>query len=230
MELVLLGVVGYAFVAGAKAFWQHIDSRRTRAVSQEQRAAQQKLAEDRRRAERHAADQRLRQLNQVMQQALLQLEQAPDFRRAASFAKLASAVPVAFRQRQFTRFRPKLVQHFANRLAAGDDVAVLSPALAELVQALGVARFEADYIQAEAERQLQRPAPRPERSFAAAMTTLQQEHERRQEVLATLENVSPELREQLDEAEEARFREAMFQLQRDPHVRAPQATEVENQP
>lgn len=228
MELAFLGVLGYCLYALASTAWRRLQQRRSDTAWQERMAAQQKLADDRRRADQYAADQRLRKLNQVMQQALLQLEQAPDFRRAASFAKLAASVPIAFRQRQFTRFRPKLVQHFVARLTAGDDATALYPALAELVQALGVARFEADYIQAEAERQLERPAPRPERTFAAAMATLQQEHERRKEALATLEAISPELREQLDEAEEARFREAMFQLQRDPHVRAPQEALPEN--
>lgn len=230
MGFAILGLVGYCLYATAATVWRARKRRQSEAILQERLAAQQKLADDRHRAARYAEEQRLRKLNQVMQQGLLQLDQAPDFRRAASFAKRAAAVPIAFRQRQFARFRPKLVQQFAARLTAGDDAAALYPALAELVQALGVARFEADYIQAEAQRQLERPAPRPEVTFAAAMATLQQEHERRKEVLATLDAISPELREQLDEAEEARFREAMFHLQQDPHVRAPQEAHSETEP
>lgn len=230
MELVILGVLGYALCAGLSKLWGRRRVWREVFNQRERLAAQQKLADDRRRAERYAADQQLRRQNQLMQTALLQLGDAPDFRRAAQFAKQAAMVPASFRQRQFTRFRGKLVGHFVARVTAGEEPASLYTSLAELVQALGMARFEADYIQAEAERQLQRPAPRPERSFADAMTALQQEHERRKEVLATLENVSPELREQLDEAEEARFREAMFQLQRDPNVRAPQPSSMESQP
>src|SRR5687767_12997094 len=65
----------------------------------------------------------LNRLARQLQQALLQLGAAPDFRRAASWAERAAAVPVAFRQRQFRRFRPRLVGHFAARLAAGADAA-----------------------------------------------------------------------------------------------------------
>lgn len=208
-------------------WWRHWrSSTDLRAIAEEKLAAERKLADDRRRAERYQVDQRLQQTNQRMQQALLQLEEAPDFRRAAQFAKLAAQLPVTFRQRQFKRFRHKLVQHFAARLSSGDEARGLHLPLAELVQALGVAKFEADYIEAEAQQLLARPALRQERTFARALDTLQQEHLRRKEVLASLEAISPELREQLDEAEENRFREAVFQLQRDPEIRSPVAPVV----
>lgn len=225
MELIILAVLVYGVLVGAAALgrWcrQRWDFRRQR----ERRAAQQKLADDRRRAERYTEQRRLRKQNQLMQMALLQLEQAPDFRRAAHFARQAEAVAAAFRQRQFTRFRGKLVSHYAERLSSGAESETLYSSLADLVQALGVARFEADYIQAEAERQLDRPSPRSQRSFATAMAALQQEHQRRLEALAALANLSPDLREQLAEAEDARFSEAMFELQRDPEVGSLQPTQ-----
>lgn len=156
----------------------------------------------------------LRRLNQkarVLQVALFKLSQAPDFRRVASWAAQAQDVPLAFRQRQFRRFRPRLVQHFADRLAEGGDPAVLLESLQTLLHALGIAAFEAEYIRAEAEGHLPTNTPQPV-SYSAGLLQLQREHQRRLEALRTLPGLDTETREQLIEAEKTRFREALEHL------------------
>jgi hypothetical protein len=171
----------------------------------------------------------LRLLNQkarVLQLALLKLSQAPDFRRAASWAAQVQDVPVAFRQRQFRRFRPRLVQDFADRLAEGGDPAVLLESLQSLLHGLGIAAFEAEYIRAEAEGQMPANTQQPA-SFSAGLVHLQREHQRRLEALRSLPGLDNDTREQLIEAEKTRFREALENLgQQEPPPPAGQAIGV----
>jgi hypothetical protein len=167
------------------------------------------------RAPRRAAkahEQRIRFLARAFQVPLVQLDQAPDFRRAAALAEKAQEVPVVFRQRQFHRFRPRLIQHFATQLRAGTDSNVLTSSLAELLQHLGIAPCEADYIRIEAERQLAAPraAPAP-LPYGQQLVQIQRDHEQRAEALRQA-NVDAETREQLLEAEEGRFRQALLEL------------------
>ncbi|MBI2806064.1 MAG: hypothetical protein HYX68_13875 [Planctomycetes bacterium] len=156
----------------------------------------------------------LRRLNQkarALQVALFKLAEAPDFRRAASWAAQAQDVPLAFRQRQFRRFRPRLVRRFADRLADGGDPAVLLESLQTLVQALGVDTFEADYIRDEAEGHLPSNTQQPV-SYSAGLVQLQREHQRRMDALRAVPGLDAETREQLLEAEKTRFREALENL------------------
>lgn len=144
----------------------------------------------------------------VFQITLLQLAQAPDFRRAASAVAAATLVPVAFRRRQFSRFRPQLVAHYRRCLAAGTDREVLAQSLGELVVALGVAAHEADYIRTAAEGAA-RPAPRVA-SPANQIGILQRDHEARVAAIRQGVGTDAELREQLLEAENQRHREALL--------------------
>jgi hypothetical protein len=155
---------------------------------------------------------RLNRLARNLQLALIGVRKAPDFRRAASWAAVAGDVPLAFRQRQYRRFRPLLVEHFRARLSAGDAAEPLVQSLSALVQALGVAPFEADYIRREAERTLAtRRLPAADVPYGQQIAQAQAEHEQR---LAALQGaqVSDEIREQLLEAEETRFRETLQSL------------------
>jgi hypothetical protein len=183
---------------------------RDRSRQRELAAARAKAEADRQRAETYARDRRLRTRYREMQAALLQLESAPDFQRAAWFAAHAQGIPVEFRQRQFQRFRPKLLQYLVTRLRGG-NVEQLRLSLTELVTQLGVAPFEADYLWREADRQTQAP-PEAAPDFAAEMSGREQEHQQRLAVLRSLTAIDQELREQLVEAEEQRFREAMLAL------------------
>ena len=118
-------------------------------------------------------------------------------------------MPVAFRRRQFRRLRPLLVEHLVTRLRGGVAVEQLLPGLTDLVTALGVAAYEADYIRIEGEARLQQHVEaRP--GFAAQMRQLQSEHQRRLEAIRNLSEVAPELREQLLESEQQRFRERLL--------------------
>ncbi len=163
--------------------------------------------------ERHR--QRQNALARQLQIALIQLGQAPDFRRAASIASACQEVPVAFRQRQYRRFRAKLVSVFAARLQSGADKEALTHSLAELLRQLGVAVFEAEYIQTDALRTT-RPRQQHQRSYEQRLRELQQQHEARRAAIRTsISGDQPEhteLREQMTEAEEQRHREAMLAL------------------
>lgn len=219
--LLILALSSYGLYAAGDAFWRRFRARRSAQKYQEHAAAQVKLAADRRRSAAYATEQRLRQRNHLMQTALLQLELAPDFRRAASFAALAKDVPAAFRQRQFRRFRAKLISHLVARLRAGGNAAELRQSLEELVVALGLASFEADYLWQEAARQIERRVAAAPPSFASAVATLEQDHEQRIGVLRNTSNMDEDLREQLIEAEEQRFREALLALNENIDERQP---------
>ena len=100
----------------------------------------------------------------AVQMGLLQLSLSPDFRRAAAVAAKSDMVPLAFRRRQFQRFRPRLVVHFAACLRLGSDPKALTKSLTELLGHLGIAAFESEYIRIEAERSW------PSRRFPSAST------------------------------------------------------------
>lgn len=159
--------------------------------------------------QREMRRQRVNLLARNLQLALLRLEQAPDFRRAASFAALAKDVPVSFRQRQFHRFRPMILQHMARRLQDGADADALTETLASLLQHLGIASFEADYLRVEAEPLVRPATGRPEPSYESRIAALQADHARRRAALEALPGLNTETREQMLEAEDVRFQEAL---------------------
>lgn len=176
-----------------------------------QNAVARRLAQQQ--ARRWKQLQRLNTRARALQIALLQLARAPDFRRAASFAAQAQGVPASFRQRQYRRFRPLLLRHFAARLRAGADADVLLQSLRELLGHLSIPAYEADYIRNEAEAALARPAvPQHPPTYAHRLAQLQREHEQRVQALRGLRAVDADTREQLLEAEENRFRQALQEL------------------
>jgi hypothetical protein len=190
LGLGLLGVLGYgAFRLAGR--WSRPQRR--------QNANHQQLA-------RHQEErrQRINLLARNLQLALLRLEQAPDFRRAASFAGLAQEVPLTFRQRQFRRFRPLILRHFVRRLREGADPQPLAETLAALVQHLGIPAFEADYLRTEGTS-----LSGPERTYGERIAGLQAAHAQRRSAIAALPGLNAETREQLLEAEDTRFQEAL---------------------
>jgi hypothetical protein len=204
--LILLALLGYGSYLTSRVVSRTLTAagqRRRRREAQHRQAMEQQVRQQQ-------EINHIQLVNRRLQEALLQLNEAPDFRRAASWATHARVVPVWFRQRQFRRFRPYLVSHFATCLRAGQDAQTLLQSLTELVQHLGVAPFEADYIRTEAERQMARP-PAAEASYEQRMAQLQREHEQRMAALRSLQGLPPEVREQLIEAEDARFRDALLQ-------------------
>ena len=217
--IVLSALTGGAYWLGNRLYQASRSAHARRAVQQEADAsALEREQRERIRRQRQVRDQRQRQREQrndlnkkyrALQVALLQISQAPDFQRAASRAEAAQAVPLTSRQRQYRRFRPQLVRHFAKRLRAGTDSQTLLDSLTALVEALGVASFEASYIQQEVTRQGQ-PQPASE-NFSVTLERMQQEHAERTAALnqATLD---PETKQQLLEAQNQKLVESLMEM------------------
>ena len=219
MEFLFFGAFAYALYWGiGRAFdmtcrsFASVHRRQTEAWASSQRESEAVAARRRRSAKRqYRRQQRQRRLNALarnFQVALLQLDRATDFRRVANLARHAKDVPLGFRQRQFRRFRPRLVQHMTARLQVGVDPELLCDSLAELLTALGVSEFEADYIREEAERR-QPPTPQvPEPTFTDELQRQQQQHNERMSAIRGL-TIEAEIKEQMLEAERTRFERQM---------------------
>lgn len=218
MEIIPIVMLGYGLWLLAKKLLVFLRAKRQATLLRHQVSEHASASAQLRQQRQKARDQLLREKNQQMQSALLQLHEAPDFYRAAAAAEQAQEIPFAFRQRQFHRFRPQLVAHLEGRLRGGGEGEALRASLEQLVTGLGMALFEAHYIWQEVQPRLQRrEVPRP--SFAEAVNGMQQEHDQRMNVLRTLPGIDDELREQLVEAEEQRFREQMLTHNNEPAER-----------
>jgi hypothetical protein len=212
IEVVLLAA---AAVAGGYKIGKAIKDQTDRSRAQQaarlaaQHAHEQSAATAQRRQAQ--ADAAKRQAARDMQLAIQQLSQSPDFRRAASFAARAVQVGVsaAFRQRQFRRLRSLLIEHLARRLQAGAALESAAAGLRELVGSLGVAGYEADYIATEAQGR-QRPATQPAPNYRDRLRHLHTEHTQRLEAVRNTADLEEELREQLVEAEQERFRRELL--------------------
>ena len=143
-----------------------------------------------------------------LQLALIQVREAPDFRRAASYATHARDVPLWFRQRQYHRFRTLLVEHFSNLLNAGISVDSVLPGLTQLIGGLGIAPFEADYIRTEAESKLSQATPHAP-DFAQQLREAQTSYRSRIRSLEAMQELDTDSREQLLEQEKIRFQSKM---------------------
>ncbi|QDV48503.1 hypothetical protein [Gimesia fumaroli] len=215
--LVLGALTGGAWWIGKRLYQasRSANERRTLQRNQEtaatQRLAQNRLQRQRQNRERQQRQIQLNKKYRELQVALLQIGQAPDFQRAASCAEAARDVPLASRQRQYRRFRPQLVRHFVKRLRAGTDTQTLLDSLTTLVEALGIASFEASYIQQEASRQGQHRTQRPTENFSATLERMQQEHTDRTAALNQA-SLDPETKQQLLEAQNQRLVESLMEM------------------
>ena len=189
----------------------HEEQRRAalaRQYQQQQEMQRRRLLLERQQAQL-AADQRQQLAARNMQVAMLQIEQSLDFRRAASYAVLAREVPLAFRQQQFRRLRPLLLRHLVARLQSGQSIRASAKGLGELVTALGIAKYEADYLIAEASAAGTLPAPAPV-TFTQLAQKWQADLQQRSDAIQSLTNLDTDLREQLLEQEQQRFRERLL--------------------
>jgi hypothetical protein len=221
LGLTVLYGIGWAVYRSIKASVQTVRGlaarRRTAAV--QQRTVQGQAAQA---AQQHAQHNRL---SREMQLAILNLDREPDpdFRRAATAAKAARPVPVEWRRRQYHRLRPLLVQHYQRCLQRDADPEVLSESLTELIEALGLEAYEADYIRQEAERGRSRRRPQTgadtAQEFQARLVQIQQEHTRRMEIIRGMTALADDVRQQLQEAEERRFQEQLFGRERELEMR-----------
>lgn len=184
--------------------------RRTIAIARQHRAPRlpdQVL----RRSPQPAVSAAVRNASRAMQLALIQLPDAPDFRRAASFAVQAQAVPAVFRQRQYRRFRPVMVSRFASLMESSVRAEELMPGLTQLVSALGMAPFEADYIRTDAQSQIIPQIP-PRPDFGQQLRDAQSAYRNRVQTLESLQELDSETREQLMEQEKIRFEEQLREI------------------
>ena len=143
-----------------------------------------------------------------LQVALIQVRDAPDFRRAASYATHARDVPLWFRQRQYHRFRSLLIEHLANLLNQGLSTETLMPGLTQLISGLGIAPFEADYLRTEAESRLS-PQVTQAPDFGQRLREAQTAYRSRMRTLEGMRELDNDSREQLLEQEKQRFQEQL---------------------
>lgn len=157
-------------------------------------------------------------LHALLVRSLRQLSTAPDFQRVTSMVENCYDVPLGIRQRLFQAHRRHFIRHFGRCLQHGRDVDQLLGETRMLVEALGVAPFEADYIADEARQRWSRRTPNPQagpQTFARRIEQLQQELQNRLQAIRA--NVhDEELQEQLIEAEESRFRDQLLEIQNAP--------------
>lgn len=212
MELLILGglVGGFCWLIRRWPIRQPTSAPSPQALTR--RAAivrQQRQRLMQRRHEQLVGHQRRRLAARNMQVAILQIGESPDFRRAASHAELARDVPLAFRQQQFRRLRPLLLRQLVEKQRAGQPVETASAGLTELVTALGIAAYEAEYLIQEASTSRAARVATPA-SFAQQAQQWQAELRQRLEAIQGLTDLDPDLREQLIEQEQQRFRERMI--------------------
>ncbi|HUY90316.1 MAG TPA: hypothetical protein VMV10_16390 [Pirellulales bacterium] len=209
-------VIGGALAGGyklAKAIKGNSDRARAQRAAQDAARQSRERAVTATRCRQAQAEVAKRQAARDMQLAIQQLSQSPDFRRAASFAARANeaGVPAAFRQRQFRRLRSLLIEHLARRIQAGAALESAASGLRELVGGLGVAAYEADYIATEAQGRQGTPTQSAEPNYRDRLRHLHGEHAQRLEAIRSTADLEEELREQLVEAEQERFRRELLE-------------------
>ena len=148
-----------------------------------------------------------------LQIALQQIHHAHDFQRAAMQAKAAKGIPMSERQRQYRRFRKQLVKHFVRRLRVGVDSETLLDSLTTLIEALGIASFEAAYIQQEATEQIQSQHRNQHsaRQYLSTLEQMQQEHRDRSEALQQ-SSLDDEMKEQLLEVQNQQLADSLMEM------------------
>lgn len=212
MEIVI--VIAVVAAAGAIGYLTRMPPpppvRQIRVLSPQRRRQLllQRAALTKARQRRHhlgAIDRRLRA-------ALMAVSHAPDFRRAANWAAHAAALPAGHRQKLFRAFRPRLLQHYRSRLAAGGDASALHESLVDLIGHLGVPAFEADYLRQQADGSLARRSENGERTYKEHLVQAQRDHNQRMEALRGLTGLDADMREQLVESELERFRQHLLSL------------------
>lgn len=218
--ILMLGIAG-TFLYGAWKFLlvvrSRIQLRRARrqvvqnaAHQQQQRVQQASRQTAARRRQREESIRRINAVYRALQIAIQQITQAPDFQRAATVAAQCGAVPVSYRRRQFRRYRPLIVTTLAKRLAAGGDLEMLTRSLTDLVAALGVSDFEADYILQEVQSHERNSQNEQGEGYGSRLRKLELEHRQRVSAIEALSQQDAAIKQQLLEAENNRFHEEML--------------------
>jgi hypothetical protein len=186
------------------AYRQHMTlNELTEAEQQFEATRQQQLANRKR---NHV---RLNRLGRQLQVAFIQLPQSPDAQRLVSWSNQCKSLPLSFRRRQFSRFRRLVERQIPRWLASGVGRDQLATDLQLVAENLGVAKFEADYMIRAMENQLI-PAPDEFSRFEGRLHEIQQDHVRRLQMIRRLDGLDADVREELVEAENQRYRASLF--------------------
>ena len=171
---------------------------------QAQRRRQHLHDEKNRRAERQSRGTKL-------QVSFMQLPTAPDAQRLMSWSSQCVDLPQEFRRRQFGRFQNMLMEQIPRWLTEGVDREQLESDLRKIASNLGVAKFEADYMVAAMAPPTQQPQATPEAEvFAGELAEVHSNHQRRVQTIEAMVDLAPDVREELLEAEEQRYRGVLF--------------------
>lgn len=145
-----------------------------------------------------------------LQIAFMQLPTAPDAQRLLSWTKQSVDLPQEFRRRQLGRFQELLKDQIPRWIASGVAREQLESDLRGIVSNLGVAKFEADYMVAAMNPPQQSQTPSDAEAFAGQLTEVQTDHQRRIQTIEAMENLDPDVKEELLEAEHQRYRGMLF--------------------
>ena len=177
-------------------YLQHIQMSR---LEQEQN---RKKVEQRRKTELAKKSHQQRQhLGHQLQISFMQLASAPDAQRLLSWTNRSANLPINFRRRQFSRFQRLLMEQIPRWLAADVNREQLEGDLRAIVQNMGVAKFEADYMVNAMNPNRAAPNPSSAEVFAGQLTDIQAEHQRRTQTIEAMTNLDSAVKEELMEAE-----------------------------
>lgn len=177
-----------------------LDHRRMR---EDQRRRQQAEAAKAKHSQRQAKGRNL-------QLAFMQIPSAPDAQRLLSWTKQCVDLPQKFRRRQFSRFQRLLMEQIPRWIGSGVDREQLEADLRGIVSNLGVAKFEADYMVDAMNPQQAMASPTDAEAFAGQLAEVQTDHQRRIQTIEAMENLAPDVKEELLEAEHQRYRGMLF--------------------
>ena len=186
-------------------YQQHVQmSRLERQRKRAERRRQQQLQRDK------SMHVRRQQLGRNLQIAFMQLQAAPDAQRLLSWSNQCKELPLSFRRRTFGRFQQLLGEQIQRWLRSGVDRDRLEEDLRAIVHNLGVAKFEADYMVAAMDPQRRDQPENESEAFAGQLTEIQSEHRRRIQTIDAMENLEADVKEELIEAEQQRYRSQLF--------------------
>ena len=183
---------------------QHIQLNQLDAAEKQMQA---NLQSQRMQQKNHSA--RLNQLGRQLQIVFMQLPKAPDAQRLLSWSQRCKPLPSQFRRQQFSRFQNLLMEQIPRWLRGSVDREQLEQDLRSIAENLGVATFEAEYM-IRAMQPATGGAAGDSQAFSNRLTQIQNEYQRRLQTIERLSNLSPDVREELIEAENQRYRSMLF--------------------
>lgn len=202
----------WAFGEGAKNRQRERERREYDHLRQRMQAEEAALRQ--RIADEAAAAKDLRCIHaaRALQSALEQIPTAPDYRRAAAAALRCGELPAEQRRQMFQKFRPLIEQHATVCLQQRIDQRLLAQSLHDLLSALAVDTFEAEYIVLVAVQTIKNQVPLPRHS--SYQEQVDEEVLLHRERLHAIDQSldSEEFREQLREVEQRRHEDVLLRL------------------